>query len=296
MRQCHDELTLDELLADPLIGAVMRADGVDPRAARRATLRAFADRSARRRELSPFRDADRGRTVISRAPRSAARSRRAARACRCLRATRSRAISGKRGGALRQRRRGFGDALFQLGGLHLIGLGEHDLIAHRRVAERLEHARRRRPSGRGAHRSAHRRARDWSGPPDRRGSARSTPSRCSSAPPHSRSPACRRGAAPGAAAKKISSCVRPGVCEVRASALRPVSALIRLDLPTLERPANAISTPCIGGSRSIVPAAAVNCQSAANSLRPASISEEVKGMAPLTPPAARRHDAPGATR
>jgi len=30
MRQCHDEPTLDELLADPLIGDVMRADGVDP--------------------------------------------------------------------------------------------------------------------------------------------------------------------------------------------------------------------------------------------------------------------------
>jgi len=30
MRNCYDELTLDELLADPLIGAVMRADGVDP--------------------------------------------------------------------------------------------------------------------------------------------------------------------------------------------------------------------------------------------------------------------------
>ena len=30
MRFCHDELTLDELLADPVIGAVMRADGVDP--------------------------------------------------------------------------------------------------------------------------------------------------------------------------------------------------------------------------------------------------------------------------
>ena len=29
MRYCHDELTLDELLADPLIGEVMRADGVD---------------------------------------------------------------------------------------------------------------------------------------------------------------------------------------------------------------------------------------------------------------------------
>lgn len=30
MRFCHDELTLDELLADPVIGAVMHADGVDP--------------------------------------------------------------------------------------------------------------------------------------------------------------------------------------------------------------------------------------------------------------------------
>ena len=30
--------------------------------------------------------------------------------------------------------------------------------------------------------------------------------------------------------------MRPGVCEMRASWLRPVSALIRLDLPTLERP------------------------------------------------------------
>jgi hypothetical protein len=31
MRSCHDELTLDELLSDPVIIAVMRADGVDPR-------------------------------------------------------------------------------------------------------------------------------------------------------------------------------------------------------------------------------------------------------------------------
>ena len=30
MRFCHEELTLDDMLNDPLIGAVMRADGVDP--------------------------------------------------------------------------------------------------------------------------------------------------------------------------------------------------------------------------------------------------------------------------
>jgi len=29
MRHCYEELTLDELLADPLTEAVMRADGVD---------------------------------------------------------------------------------------------------------------------------------------------------------------------------------------------------------------------------------------------------------------------------
>jgi hypothetical protein len=31
MRSCHDEMTLDELLNDPVINAMMRADGVDPR-------------------------------------------------------------------------------------------------------------------------------------------------------------------------------------------------------------------------------------------------------------------------
>jgi hypothetical protein len=29
MRWCHDEPTLDEMLADPLINVLMRADGVD---------------------------------------------------------------------------------------------------------------------------------------------------------------------------------------------------------------------------------------------------------------------------
>jgi hypothetical protein len=30
MRHCHDELTLDELMNDSVITAMMRADGVDP--------------------------------------------------------------------------------------------------------------------------------------------------------------------------------------------------------------------------------------------------------------------------
>src|SRR5215467_1121398 len=76
-------------------------------------------------------------------------------------------------------------------------------------------------------------------------------------------------------AKKMSSWVRPGVCEVRASAFLPVSALIRLDLPTLERPANAISMPRIGGKAAIALAAATKRQSPANSLRPRSISSGV---------------------
>src|SRR5262245_36416650 len=71
--------------------------------------------------------------------------------------------------------------------------------------------------------------------------------------------------------KKISSRVRPGVLDVRARTRRPVSALIRLDLPTLERPANATSTPSIGGSEAIDPAAALNCHSPANNLRPMSL-------------------------
>src|SRR5215471_1756446 len=77
------------------------------------------------------------------------------------------------------------------------------------------------------------------------------------------------------AVKKISSWVRPGVCEVRASALRLVSALIRLDLPTLERPAKAISTPSIGGSDWNEAAADRKRHSAANSLRPVSLSSAV---------------------
>src|SRR6202008_19475 len=55
--------------------------------------------------------------------------------------------------------------------------------------------------------------------------------------------------------KNSNSCVRPGVLEVRAKARRPVSALIKDDLPTLERPAKAISIPVDGSSASNEPAA-----------------------------------------
>ena len=41
--------------------------------------------------------------------------------------------------------------------------------------------------------------------------------------------------------KKFNSCVLPGLPEVRAKFLRLRRVLIKLDLPTLERPAKAIS-------------------------------------------------------
>src|SRR5512144_1443363 len=88
--------------------------------------------------------------------------------------------------------------------------------------------------------------------------------------------------------KKMSSCVRPGVREIRARFLRPVSALIRLDLPTLERPAKAISMPRIGGNDAGVPAAATNCQSPAKRRRPASISARVKSPVPIGTAYSRR--------
>src|SRR5689334_5291823 len=78
------------------------------------------------------------------------------------------------------------------------------------------------------------------------------------------------------AEKKISSWVRPGVLEVRANPFRLVSALIRLDLPTLERPAKANSKPFIAGSEAGIAAAATKRHSPANSLRPAPISLVVK--------------------
>src|SRR5580704_918698 len=88
----------------------------------------------------------------------------------------------------------------------------------------------------------------------------------------------------------MSSLVRPGVFEVRANARRPVSALIRLDLPTLERPANAISGAPIGGTDSIDPAAEMKSHAPANNSRPASISAAEKSamVSALRSPAVRR--------
>src|SRR5215213_3787903 len=71
--------------------------------------------------------------------------------------------------------------------------------------------------------------------------------------------------------KKLSCCVRPGVCEVRASVFRPVSALTRLDFPTLERPAKAISTLLMGGRFLRELAAQMKSASPAKSLRPISM-------------------------
>src|SRR5262245_7869970 len=72
------------------------------------------------------------------------------------------------------------------------------------------------------------------------------------------------------APKKLSSCVRPGVLEVRAKAFWPTRALISDDLPTLERPAKAISTPLAGGRDAIELLPARNRHGLAKSSRPAS--------------------------
>ena len=44
MRWCHDEQTLDQMLADPLIGVLMRADGVDREQLERDFARIFDER------------------------------------------------------------------------------------------------------------------------------------------------------------------------------------------------------------------------------------------------------------
>ena len=53
---------------------------------------------------------------------------------------------------------------------------------------------------------------------------------------------------PGCNSKKLSNRVAPGLLLVLASPLRWVTALMALDLPALERPATATSTPVSGGN------------------------------------------------
>src|SRR5437868_7512546 len=74
--------------------------------------------------------------------------------------------------------------------------------------------------------------------------------------------------------KKLIWRVRPGVLEVRARVRRPVSAVTRLDFPTLERPTNAISGNPSGGSADGLGAPAIKRASAAKSRRPASAKVE----------------------
>ena len=57
----------------------------------------------------------------------------------------------------------------------------------------------------------------------------------------------RRGGGPSSSSKKLMSRVRPGVRLVRARSRRPVSALMALDFPAFDRPANATSRPRSGG-------------------------------------------------
>src|SRR3954468_20842873 len=66
-------------------------------------------------------------------------------------------------------------------------------------------------------------------------------------------------------------CVRPGVLLVRAKPLRPSSALMALDLPTLERPAKAISGGPTGGRSAGLPADKRNCACAKGFIRKAEI-------------------------
>src|SRR5687767_9636162 len=69
------------------------------------------------------------------------------------------------------------------------------------------------------------------------------------------------GSAPGGSGtKKLSDCVRPGVLEVRARRDWPVSALISVDLPTLERPENATSGGPSGGKAATVGASVTKRQ------------------------------------
>src|SRR6185437_2872485 len=71
-----------------------------------------------------------------------------------------------------------------------------------------------------------------------------------------------------ASSKKLISRVRPGVLLVRASPWRPTIALMALDLPAFERPANATSAPRSAG----------NCSGAAALMRKLAFGNAATGV------------------
>ena len=74
--------------------------------------------------------------------------------------------------------------------------------------------------------------------------------------------------------------VRPGSFEARARYFWPTSPLIRLDLPTLERPAKATSGRSADGMVSIRTAPIMNETGWAKNTRAVSICSSVKSAAP----------------
>src|SRR4029450_6318164 len=75
--------------------------------------------------------------------------------------------------------------------------------------------------------------------------------------------------------KKLSSRVRPGVTDTRARLVRPVSALRRLDLPTLDRPAKATSARPSRGRSATRVTPLTKVQGPLNSASPLARSAEV---------------------
>ena len=71
--------------------------------------------------------------------------------------------------------------------------------------------------------------------------------------------------------KKFISWVRPGVLEALASPFLPVSALIRLDFPTLERPEKQTSILSGVGNPCISTTPLIKFASLENNLRPSSL-------------------------
>src|SRR5919206_445365 len=78
-------------------------------------------------------------------------------------------------------------------------------------------------------------------------------------------------------------CVRPGVLLARASALRPASALMALDLPTFERPANASSGGPPGGRSATRPTAHTKAARAKTDMAEAGNSNKIAPFSSGTP-------------